>query len=111
VTLCNFQDNFCNWTPFSYDDASGFTWQWATSKQLAEGHLTDQTGSDQQFFAFITVGQTEDEDKAYADLNSPFLAGNKHPKECFTFWFEYEVKRLAKFVYFYIIRMTCIFLS
>ena len=59
------------------------------------GPLSDHSnGNAESYFMFVSAEQTDAVTGTFTDLQSALVVGEQHPKECFSFWFQSQVKSL-----------------
>lgn len=93
---CEFQEDYCEWTTFASNEASGFAFQRQTSSNLeanfVPGPDLSHLGSKDDFFVFLTPKGVTEGEQEYVELKSAVFIGKLHPSECFQFWFNFQVR-------------------
>ena len=92
VILCNFEEDFCDWT--NVIDKPDWGFERKTAEELAE---ESRPGPDVGLNGvkndhFLIAGNLEDsQEGSVAAMQSPYFQSKEHPVECFWFWFYFSV--------------------
>ena len=96
MILCNFQENLCDWAVKSDNN---YKWIRRTSDQLANNNIpgpeSDLNEEKDKFFLMASdklggdspIGST-------TQILSPDFKTSEHELECFTFWYQFDVRYL-----------------
>ena len=101
VILCNFEEDFCDWT--NVIDKPDWGFERKTAEELA---AESRPGPDVGLNGvkndhFLIAGNLEDsQEGSVAAMQSPYFKSKEHPVECFWFWFYFSVSWVFIFYLF-----------
>lgn len=91
MIVCTFEKDFCHWENLE-DAGSQYAWIRNNTNGLTAGGLSapemgDHQSNKDRFYVIASDMKPENQAQgATANLLSPYLKSNEHPRECFGFW-------------------------
>ena len=101
VILCNFEEDFCDWTNVIDKPDWGFERKTAEELETESRPGPTEGLNGVKNDHFLIAGNLEDsQEGSVAAMQSPYFKSKEHPVECFWFWFYFSVSWV--FIYIFI---------
>ena len=94
--ICDFEKDKCNFELNSVDSKGNYQWTRTTPEELQNNGIIgpdlDYNGHTNGHFMIATDAGKGRDEVAVAEMRSPIFNSTQHPKECFHFWFYFEIE-------------------